>query len=191
MILAIIDLILKREKTLIFQCALINVPHQHAGDNSILMPGQLATCHMPLAAHNRWHQRGVGVGGMERRRLIAAHENEKSASKLGQRHENLTHKGELNALPLPHAPPSPSKSSMGALFLCSPPATPAIFLQQQLLQLANFCDVRQVASCKLKGASMTANAEATLAACSLFLPSSPPLSLLSFHFCYLFLRTAL
>lgn len=40
----------------------------------------------------------------ERSRLIAAHENEKSASKLGQRHENLTHKSELNALPLPHAP---------------------------------------------------------------------------------------
>lgn len=169
MILAIIDLILKREKTLIFQCALINVPHQHAGDNSILMPGQLATCRSQSMAPER---RGQG-----RRRLIAAHENEKSASKLGQRHENLTHKGELNALPLPHAPPSPSKSSMGALFLCFPLSTPAIFLQQQLLQLANFCDVRQVASCKLKGASMTANAEATLAACPLFLPPSSLLSL--------------
>lgn len=141
-------------------------------------------CHMPHAtcrSQSMAQERREG-----RRRLIAAHENEKSASKLGQRHENLTHKSELNALPLPHAPPSPSKSSMGALFLCSPPATPAIFLQQQLLQLANFCDVRQVASCKLKGASMTANAEATLP------PSlSSSLSLLSFHFCYLFLRTAL
>lgn len=133
-------------------------------------------CHMPHATC-RSQSMAPERRGQGRRRLIAAHENEKSASKLGQRHENLTHKGELNALPLPHAPPSSSKSSMGALFLCSPPATPAIFLQQQLLQLANFCDVRQVASCKLKGASMTANAEATLAACPLFLPPSSLLSL--------------
>lgn len=57
----------------------------------------------------------------ERSRLIAAHENEKSASKLGQRHENLTHKSELNALPLPHAPHHLTpKASMGALSLYPP-----------------------------------------------------------------------
>lgn len=143
-----------------------------------------ATCRSQSMAPER---RGQG-----RRRLIAAHENEKSASKLGHRHENLTHKANWTHCPCPMPHPPPSKSSMGALFLCFPPATPAIFLQQQLLQLANFCDVRQVASCKLKGASMTANAEATLAACPSFsLPLLSFLSLLSFHFCYLFLRTAL